>query len=88
LLKEKLVFVIISTTHPSYYGTYIYTYVSIALQTDVAGNCDAEYIVGERGWYSVKVQKTKNLMGCMDRHGYQTAMQGTPYRVPSVSLLI
>jgi hypothetical protein len=31
------------------------------------------------------IKKTKDTLGCLDRHGYKTAMQGTPYRVPSVS---
>ncbi|KAJ8307373.1 hypothetical protein KUTeg_015457 [Tegillarca granosa] len=50
---------------------------------DVTGSCDAEYTVGENGWYTRSIRKTKNLMGCTGRHGYNTAIQGTPYRVPS-----
>ncbi|XP_062611985.1 uncharacterized protein LOC134273791, partial [Saccostrea cucullata] len=52
-------------------------------EADVTGTCDADYTVSENGWYTVTIKKHKNLLGCTERHGYQTALQGTPYRVPS-----
>ncbi|XP_061171948.1 uncharacterized protein LOC133181472, partial [Saccostrea echinata] len=52
-------------------------------EADVTGTCDADYTVSENGWYTVTIKKHKNLLGCTERHGYQTTLQGTPYRVPS-----
>jgi len=52
---------------------------------DITGNCDVSYSAASNGWYTMTIKKTKDTLGCLDRHGYKTAMQGTPYRVPSVS---
>lgn len=52
---------------------------------DVTGSCDVNYSLASNGWYTMTIKKTKDTLGCVDRHGYKTAMQGTPYRVPSVS---
>ncbi|KAK3093078.1 hypothetical protein FSP39_010780 [Pinctada imbricata] len=52
-------------------------------ETDVAGTCDADYTVEKNGWYSVTIKKNKNLLGCTERHSVNTAIQGTPYNVPS-----
>ncbi|XP_056021701.1 uncharacterized protein LOC130054813 [Ostrea edulis] len=52
-------------------------------EADVTGTCDADYTVSENGWYTVTIKKHKNLLGCTERQGFQTALQGTPYRVPS-----
>jgi hypothetical protein len=58
---------------------------SIYYQADVTGECKAEYKVTSNGWYTRTIKKSKDLLACVDRHGYNTVMQGTPYRVPSVS---
>lgn len=60
--------------------------MAINFKVDVTGSCGVDYSVESNGWYTMTIKKTKNMMGCIDRHGYITAMQGTPYRVPSVSL--
>ncbi|XP_050402855.1 uncharacterized protein LOC126819071 [Patella vulgata] len=52
-------------------------------ETDVTGSCPAEYTLVNKGWYTKSIKKTKNLLGCMDRHGWRSAMHGSPYRVPS-----
>ncbi|XP_041357844.1 uncharacterized protein LOC121374798 [Gigantopelta aegis] len=52
-------------------------------ETDVTGNCVTDYKVTDRGWYSTTVKKTKDLLSCTGRHGYQSAMHAVPYRVPS-----
>ncbi|XP_056009974.1 uncharacterized protein LOC125679922 [Ostrea edulis] len=52
-------------------------------EADVTGTCDTDYTVSENGWYTVTIKKHKNLLGCTERQGFQTALQGTPYRVPS-----
>ena len=56
------------------------------LQTDVSGDCSVHYEVIKEGWGSSKIRKTKDLMGCTERHGHVTAFQSSPYRVDSVSL--
>ncbi|XP_052775371.1 uncharacterized protein LOC128213563 isoform X2 [Mya arenaria] len=48
-------------------------------ETDVSGVCDTDYSVGESSYFTTKVTKTKNLLGCTDRHRYNTAIQGMPY---------
>ncbi|KAK6188791.1 hypothetical protein SNE40_004897 [Patella caerulea] len=52
-------------------------------ETDVTGSCPAEYTLINKGWYTKSIRKTKNLLGCMDRHGWRSVMHGSPYRVPS-----
>ncbi|XP_064626174.1 apolipophorins-like [Lineus longissimus] len=52
-------------------------------ETDVAGNCRADYRIMSRQYTTIIVNKTKDLLACTDRHGFKTAMQATPYRVPS-----
>ncbi|VDI44373.1 Hypothetical predicted protein [Mytilus galloprovincialis] len=52
-------------------------------EMDVTGSCDVNYSLASNGWYTMTIKKTKDTLGCVDRHGYKTAMQGTPYRVPS-----
>ncbi|KAL3871442.1 hypothetical protein ACJMK2_039441 [Sinanodonta woodiana] len=48
-------------------------------ETDVSGDCDTEYTVGEGDRYTTIVKKNKNLLGCRNRQGAQTAIQGVPY---------
>ncbi|XP_045158693.2 uncharacterized protein LOC123524511 [Mercenaria mercenaria] len=52
-------------------------------ETDVSGVCETEYFVRESGWYTTSIGKSKNLLGCTDRHGYNTAIQGVPYTAES-----
>ena len=55
------------------------------LQTDISGNCDTEYTTGEGNWYHKTIKKSKNLLSCTERNGYNTAIQGIPYSADSVS---
>ena len=57
------------------------------IQTDLTGTCDADYTVENNGWYSVTIKKHKNLLGCTKRNSVNTAIQGTPYNVPSVTII-
>ncbi|XP_071162849.1 uncharacterized protein [Mytilus edulis] len=52
-------------------------------ETDITGECKAAYTVSSNGWYSRTIKKSKDLLGCTDRHGYNTMMQGTPYKIQS-----
>jgi len=52
-------------------------------ETDVAGNCDADYKISNKGFRSVTITKSKNLLGCANRNKHFTALQSTPYRVAS-----
>ncbi|KAL4235950.1 hypothetical protein ACF0H5_004338 [Mactra antiquata] len=52
-------------------------------ETDVTGVCNTEYYTGETGWYTTTVRKSKNLLGCTERHGYNTAVQAVPYTAQS-----
>ena len=58
------------------------------LQTDIAGNCHTQYTTGETGWYSKTIKKSKNLLSCTERNGFNTAIQGVPYSADSVSYCI
>ncbi|KAL3871450.1 hypothetical protein ACJMK2_039447 [Sinanodonta woodiana] len=48
-------------------------------ETDVSGDCDTEYTVGEGDRYTTIVKKSKNLLGCRNRQEAQTTIQGFPY---------
>ncbi|CAG2186502.1 unnamed protein product [Mytilus edulis] len=52
-------------------------------ETDITGECKTAYTVSSNGWYSRTIKKSKDLLGCIDRHGYNTIMQGTPYKIQS-----
>ena len=52
-------------------------------ETDVSGDCPVEYEVSSEGWGSRKIKKTKDIMGCTERHGHMTAFQSSPYKVDS-----
>ncbi|KAL5015760.1 hypothetical protein ScPMuIL_005349 [Solemya velum] len=54
-----------------------------ARETDVTGTCDTEYKLAYKGWQSTTVKKSKDLVSCGGRHGHETAMQSTKYRLPS-----
>lgn len=55
-------------------------------ETDVAGTCPTDYEAEGTSWLStVKVKKSKDLIGCMDRNGPHTAFEGMPFNIPSVS---
>ncbi|CAG2211160.1 unnamed protein product [Mytilus edulis] len=53
------------------------------IRTDITGECKTAYTVSSNGWYSRTIKKSKDLIGCTDRHGYNTMMQGTPYKIQS-----
>ena len=59
----------------------------VIFQTDVTGDCEAEYTSGEKGWYNMVIKKSKNLLGCTGRQGAQSSIQGIPYTAQSVSKL-
>ncbi|XP_052061384.1 apolipophorins-like [Mytilus californianus] len=52
-------------------------------ETDVSGKCPTTYRVKQEGWRTVKVKKTKDLVSCSNRHGFQTSAQATIYSIPS-----
>ncbi|CAH1773813.1 unnamed protein product [Owenia fusiformis] len=52
-------------------------------ETDVAGNCPADYTVTENSWEKIVVKKSKNLVGCTDRHNYGNTFHGVAYSVDS-----
>ncbi|ELT91281.1 hypothetical protein CAPTEDRAFT_206171, partial [Capitella teleta] len=52
-------------------------------ETDVAGTCPTEYESKGKSWTTRTVMKTKDLIGCIDRSGPQSAFQGAPFQVPS-----
>ena len=54
------------------------------LQSDVSGNCEAEYTVDTLGFHTVTLKKSKNLLGCTDRTGHFTSLQANTYNVPSI----
>ena len=55
-------------------------------QRDVSGMCDTSYTVAQQGWLSLTIKKSKDMSSCTDRHGYETAIQTTPFRISSVSV--
>ncbi|VDI80741.1 Hypothetical predicted protein [Mytilus galloprovincialis] len=57
-------------------------------ETDITGECKTAYTVSSNGWYSRTIKKSKDLLGCTDRHGYNTMMQGTPYKIQSVAMSV
>ncbi len=59
--------------------------LNVTFQSDVVGNCYTDYTVASVGWSSTSIKKVKDILGCTDRHGYQSSVHATPYRVPSVS---
>ncbi|XP_071088621.1 uncharacterized protein [Haliotis cracherodii] len=52
-------------------------------ESDVTGECNTDYTVASRGWYSTTIKKSKDLLGCTDRNGYHSSIHGMQYRVPS-----
>lgn len=52
-------------------------------ETDVTGKCKTTYTVTQQGWRTITIKKSKDIMSCIDRHGYETAMQSALYRLPS-----
>ncbi|XP_070564133.1 uncharacterized protein [Ptychodera flava] len=60
-----------------------------AIETDVTGSCPTKFIV-ERGYYgSQTIRKSKDFMGCSDRHHIESAIQSSIYdpRAPTQSLV-
>jgi hypothetical protein len=51
-------------------------------EIDVAGVCPTEYSVTQKGWKSQQFTKTKDLLGCSDRHDYRTSLQSTLFHSP------
>ncbi|XP_067679783.1 uncharacterized protein [Haliotis asinina] len=52
-------------------------------ESDIAGNCYTDYKVTNTGWYTTSIKKVKDILGCTDRHGYQSSVHAMSYRVPS-----
>ncbi|ELU04621.1 hypothetical protein CAPTEDRAFT_222921 [Capitella teleta] len=52
-------------------------------ETDVTGICPTEYENKGTLWNTRTVKKTKDLIGCIERNGPQSAFQGAPFQVPS-----
>ncbi|WAR23164.1 APLP-like protein [Mya arenaria] len=52
-------------------------------QSDVAGTCETEYSSQDKGWYKQIIKKSKNLLGCTERHNGNSAVQGIPYQAKS-----
>ena len=56
------------------------------LKSDVSGHCETNYTVKSVGWNSMTIKKSKNLLGCNERQGAQSSIQGIPYTSSSVRL--
>jgi hypothetical protein len=56
--------------------------VSETTEVDVSGNCPVKY-EATSGWGSLKVKKTKNLLGCTERASVQTVFQSVGYEADS-----
>ncbi|CAG5134992.1 unnamed protein product [Candidula unifasciata] len=55
-------------------------------EVDVSGKCEAEFTVAPTVWgwkKETKVTKTKNLLACSQRDGYQSMYQTVPYTIAS-----
>lgn len=57
-------------------------------QIDVVGVCPTDYTVSQKGWKSSQFTKSKDLLGCSDRHDYRIALQSTPFRLPDVRFIL
>lgn len=57
-----------------------WTYVFFT-QTDISGKCEIMY----KPLGSGKIEKTKDVIGCVGGHGYETVFKGVPYESASVS---
>jgi hypothetical protein len=57
----------------------------VVIQTDVTGDCPVEYSVNAKGWGLKKIRKVKDMLGCRDRDGHNSAFQAMPYEIDSVS---
>ena len=53
-------------------------------QTDVTGECEAEYTSENSGWYNKLIKKSKNLLGCKQRQAVNAAIESVPYLSDSV----
>ncbi|XP_052777737.1 vitellogenin-like [Mya arenaria] len=53
-------------------------------ESDVAGTCETEYSSQDKGWYKQIIKKSKNLLGCTERHNGNSAVQGIPYQAKSL----
>ncbi|CAL1530281.1 unnamed protein product [Lymnaea stagnalis] len=51
-------------------------------ETDVTGTCPTLYSVPQKGWKSLEITKSKDLLGCVDRDNYQSALKSAPFHVP------
>ena len=56
--------------------------VSETMETDVSGKCKVTYEVTS-SWGTLKLKKTKNLMGCTERISAQTVFQSVGYKSES-----
>ena len=65
----------------------MYHYLFI-FQRDVTGDCRTEYKMVSNGYFSMTVQKTKDILSCTGRHEFDTMFQMMPYNVPSVSFIM
>ncbi|XP_025109992.1 vitellogenin-like [Pomacea canaliculata] len=52
-------------------------------EADVTGRCQAKYEVTSNGWYTMSIKRSKDLLGCTDRHDYIGSIQTTPYQMAS-----
>lgn len=59
--------------------------IHLNLQNDIVGQCFAEYTVSERGYSSITIRKTKDILGCTKRNGYESGIRAIPYTSSSVS---
>lgn len=59
--------------------------VSNTRETDVSGDCPVKYeVTNSKNWgHIIKVKKTKDLIGCTDRHMTDSILQGTSYLISS-----
>ncbi|XP_048255783.1 apolipophorins-like [Haliotis rufescens] len=52
-------------------------------ESDVTGECFTDYRVTQRGRRTSIIKKSKDLLGCENRHGYKTSFHSLPYKMPN-----
>ncbi|KAK3089687.1 hypothetical protein FSP39_005602 [Pinctada imbricata] len=53
------------------------------VETDVIGKCRTDYKISQTGWRSQTVKKSKDMISCTERHGYESSIKSSLYNVPA-----
>ncbi|XP_059147634.1 uncharacterized protein LOC131935270 [Physella acuta] len=51
-------------------------------EVDVVGTCPTSYTVSQKGTRAFHFVKSKDLLGCTDRHSYRTSLKSTAHYIP------